>query len=297
MSYIGGVIFTAVIYVGFEFYNYLIIPFFGKVQSHRIPYRAPPQDSFELIDKLYINFSRLITALFVWHCIQFSASTLVLDLDFDSVWYALKLMIVQLPMLFIVYDFFYTLFHWALHWEWLYPLVHKHHHRQLSPFRGNSDAINVHPVEYVVGEYNHLLAMFLLTKIWGPGQVHALLFFVFILIGGALASLNHTRVDLQVPYVFNVRAHDYHHRQPRCNYGQYLMLWDCVFGTFMPSEHRSTDAIAIARSKKFLLAATVETTPVAVPAVSHMAPTTEGEKVTSKAAAPSNKRSPSPKRR
>lgn len=256
MSYVGGLLFTAIIYIGFEFYNYVIIPFCGSVQAHRIPYRAPRQESLAFIDKLYITFSRLITALFVWHCIQFTLATdlsgMVVTFDAPSLIDAAWRLPVQLPMLFLIYDFFYTMFHWALHWEWLYPLVHKHHHRQLSPFRGNTDAINVHPFEYVVGEYNHLLAMFLLTRIFGPGHVHAVLFLIFILVGGALASLNHTRVDIQIPYVFNVRAHDYHHRQPRCNYGQYLMLWDCVFGTFMPCEPRSTDAVATAKSKKFL---------------------------------------------
>jgi len=36
------------------------------------------------------------------------------------------------PMLYIVYDFFYTLFHRALHHRSIYKYVHKHHHKQVS---------------------------------------------------------------------------------------------------------------------------------------------------------------------
>jgi sterol desaturase/sphingolipid hydroxylase (fatty acid hydroxylase superfamily) len=36
-----------------------------------------------------------------------------------------------LPLLYVVYDFFYTLFHRALHHRSLYRHIHKHHHRQV----------------------------------------------------------------------------------------------------------------------------------------------------------------------
>ena len=34
--------------------------------------------------------------------------------------------------------------------------------------------------------------------------------------------------------IFGVRAHDTHHAIPNSNYGQYLMLWDYVMGTYRP---------------------------------------------------------------
>ncbi|RNF19350.1 putative C-5 sterol desaturase [Trypanosoma conorhini] len=138
----------------------------------------------------------------------------------------------HLVVLFVVYDFFYTLFHWGLHWPPIYPLIHKHHHRQLTPFRGIDDSINDHPFEYVTGEYLHLFVLYLLTRVTPVGQVHALTAVVFIFIGGTLAGLNHTRIDVRIPYLFNVCAHDLHHAQFHYNYGQYIMLWDWVFGTF-----------------------------------------------------------------
>ena len=62
---------------------------------------------------------------------------------------------------------------------------------------------------------------------------------MFLLVGGCLATLNHTRLDvamLRIPFtrvpLFGVRAHDTHHVIPTCNYGQYIMLFDWLYGTF-----------------------------------------------------------------
>ena len=60
--------------------------------------------------------------------------------------------LLPLPLFFIVYDAFYAPFHRALHHRSIYAYVHKHHHRQVVPTRGNTDAINVHPFEFLVGE-------------------------------------------------------------------------------------------------------------------------------------------------
>jgi sterol desaturase/sphingolipid hydroxylase (fatty acid hydroxylase superfamily) len=49
-------------------------------------------------------------------------------------------------MLFVVYDFFYSLFHRALHVRSVYGYIHKHHHQQVAPSHGIEDAINEHPV-------------------------------------------------------------------------------------------------------------------------------------------------------
>ena len=65
---------------------------------------------------------------------------------------------------------------------------------------------------------------------------------LFLASGGLLASLNHTRHDVRIrvpligALVYDVRAHDVHHRLPRSNYGQYIMLWDRLMGSFKPYE-------------------------------------------------------------
>ena len=144
-----------------------------------------------------------------------------------------------LPAFFVVYDAFYAPFHRALHHRWVYAYVHKHHHRQVVPTRGNTDAINVHPFEFLLGEYNHILAIYLVSRFVCP--IHAIACVLFLVVGGTLATLNHTRLDcsfLTIPFlgvpIFAVRAHDTHHAIPNTNYGQYIMFWDWVMGTFKP---------------------------------------------------------------
>merc|ERR1712216_210101 len=71
---------------------------------------------------------------------------------------------VSVILMYVTYDFFYYWFHRTLHLRSLYKFVHKHRHRQHAPTRGNLDAINVHPFEFICGEYNHLLAVSLVRN-------------------------------------------------------------------------------------------------------------------------------------
>jgi sterol desaturase/sphingolipid hydroxylase (fatty acid hydroxylase superfamily) len=71
-----------------------------------------------------------------------------------------------------------------------------------------------------------------------PCHVYTVAF--FILIGGILASLNHTRYDINIFGVYSVKIHDVHHSaSPESNYGQYIMLWDYIFGSFRSYEDSS----------------------------------------------------------
>lgn len=65
-----------------------------------------------------------------------------------------------------------------------------------------------------------------------PCHIYAVL--AFVVIGGFLASLNHTRFDLNVPLLYSVGVHDEHHVAFNYNFGQYTMLWDRVWGTYRP---------------------------------------------------------------
>ena len=143
--------------------------------------------------------------------------------------------LLPLPCLYIVYDFFYTILHWALHIKGIYGYIHKHHHVQKAPSRANVDAVNVHPIEFFLGEYNHLLALYLCCNVLGL-QVHLLGGILLLAVGGVLAGLNHTRYDVVISLfgltLYDSKVHDVHHRIPQSNYGQYIMLWDHIFGSF-----------------------------------------------------------------
>jgi sterol desaturase/sphingolipid hydroxylase (fatty acid hydroxylase superfamily) len=239
---VAGIVMSVVIYLGFFLYDYVIVPIIGSTVAQRLPEKAK-KHQLQTIDHLFINFNKIVSILFVYHCYLFATAAMNADFtDVDAMLADITRFPLTFPLTVIIYDFFYTIMHWALHIPAVYPLVHKHHHRQLVPFRGNIDAINVHPIEYVLGEYNHLFAIFLVTRLLAAAgsemPMHAVSFLLYVAIAGALSSLNHTRLDINIPYLYSVWWHDYHHRQPRCNYGQYIMLWDSVFGWFKP---RSVD--------------------------------------------------------
>lgn len=204
-----------------------------------------PLDEFETIDLLYITFNKVCTAMFAYHAVRWVwTSPLVLWAPDKA---TLLNTVAALPLLYIVYDLPYTLFHRALHHRSVYAYVHKHHHRNNAPFRGNLDAINVHPLEFISGEYNHLLAAYTVAKglQWcsnGTSGLHVGTVLAFVALGGLLASWNHTRydikIDLPTPWgrvpIFQVALHDLHHHQYVYNYAQYVVLWDWLFSSYKP---------------------------------------------------------------
>lgn len=135
------------------------------------------------------------------------------------------------PLLFLAYDALYAPAHAACHiFPSLYAAIHKHHHRQVAPFRGADDAINTHPVEYAYGMWLHIGVASLLTRAGLP--LHPAGVVAFIAIGAVLAAANHTRAEVCMPGLFNSNEHDTHHRFSAHNYAQYTQAWDRLVGSF-----------------------------------------------------------------
>lgn len=215
--------YCGLIYLGLEILSHIIDILFGF--SEKIPRRGKHLDEFDSTDKMYININKLLTMIFVYHVIYVTYTHKGIVWDADKLTWQNS--IGSLALFYVFYDFFYMWFHRILHIRRLYPIIHKHHHKQKAPSRGNLDAINVHPFEFVVGEYLHLLTVYVI-----PCHIYTVAF--FIIAGGILASLNHTRHDIRLGTIYEVRWHDIHHRLPENNYGQYTMLWDKVWGSFVP---------------------------------------------------------------
>ena len=130
-------------------------------------------------------------------------------------------------------DAVYYCAHRAMHLPALYPLVHKHHHRQSLPRRGYWDAANEHPAEQLVGLSAVWIA--LQATAWALGGVlHAAGVIGFFSAYAVLAGLNHTPYDVRFGWLagYTVRAHEMHHRMYTCNYAQNTMIFDRLFGTF-----------------------------------------------------------------
>lgn len=227
------VFFVILIILAMELLNFLVKNSGLWMDSKQIPVRGKHLDDLSQRDKLFISISKAQTGPFVYFFLRycFSEPNVLWSLKDIS----LRTVLLPLPVFFLVFDFFYTSLHWALHVKSIYGYVHKHHHTQKAPSRANNDAVNVHPLEFFLGEYNHLWTLFLCCRYFDL-QVHALGTLLFLAVGGILAGWNHTRFDITFSLlgitIFDSKAHDVHHRIPQSNYGQYTMFWDRVFGTY-----------------------------------------------------------------
>ena len=221
LSISGVLALCAVVLVGLEVLSRVVPILFSS--ANRIQVRGKHLDTLDFYDQLYISINKLLTCMFVYHLLYIACNTSSIEWDNNKI--NIYNSIGSLVLFYLFYDFFYMSFHRLLHVRSLYGYIHKHHHRQKAPSRGNLDAINVHPFEFLVGEYLHLLTIYCI-----PCHIYTVVF--FILAGGILASLNHTRLDINLFTIYSVKVHDVHHRLPESNYGQYTMVWDKVFGSY-----------------------------------------------------------------
>lgn len=233
LTAIDIVLFVALGIIAIESLNWFASHSVVWLNFNQIPVRGKHLDDLTPKDLLFIGISKAQTGPFVYFLLRYAMSESNLlwtpeELSFQTV-------LLPLPILFIVFDFFYTLLHWALHIKAIYAYIHKHHHTQKAPSRANDDAINVHPIEYTLGEYNHILALFLCCRVFAM-KIHMLSALLFLSVGGILAGWNHTRCDITIPFLgltlYDSKAHDVHHRIPQSNYGQYTVFWDWVFGSY-----------------------------------------------------------------
>jgi sterol desaturase/sphingolipid hydroxylase (fatty acid hydroxylase superfamily) len=185
-------------------------------------------------DYLWTGINNIIlTPIYVLHTMTYVRKTAVLDWTPLPGWsYPL-----QLFLIFFIFDAMYVPLHGISHWPVFYPWVHKHHHRQHSPYRGMWDGSNVNPIEFIAGTYLHLISNMILERsvLHFGFMMHWSIPAVFFLTSGAWAALNHSRHDVRVlaPFLFDVRDHSVHHGWPTSNYGQFTMWWDRMWGSYL----------------------------------------------------------------
>ena len=190
----------------------------------------------EALDWIYIWTNKLGTGVFNYHVFQYCWHSAG-----KGVYWKLEEMtffntVLAVPLFFLAYDSVYSLFHRALHHRSIYGLIHKHHHKQRAPVYGNDDAINTHPIEFWIGAYLHLFAIWVV-----PCHMVAVLFFLIAIT--LMSAFNHTRFEVIVGrgYLYDNREHDTHHRELLCNYAAYTQFWDWLLGTYREWDAPSVD--------------------------------------------------------
>ena len=130
---VNPVVLSIVVFIGLEFLS--ILPNHIFANTKQIPIKGKHLDKFTDIDNRYILINKILTCIFVNHtqyivhrvpCIIWSIEKITISNTLFS-----------LIAFYIFYDLIYTLFHRALHHRSVYALIHKHHHRQKAPSRGN----------------------------------------------------------------------------------------------------------------------------------------------------------------
>lgn len=236
--FLGGTL----IRMAIAFYDHLVIFMVDHIfKNALLPTRTTgkPVRYVELDTKSYVYLG--INALQEWvfvqrlcHFIWFSS-----EVPLDPSEINVMNTIGALSVIFIVMDVIYAPCHHILHMPTLYPLIHKHHHRQHFPTRGYLDAGNEHPLEQVVGLSSVWAG--LLAAVYGPTGAHGIALFIFFNMHAALAMLNHSPYDVEFYLVpglvkYSVANHEMHHRKFTVNYAQYCMWYDHLVRTFAPYE-------------------------------------------------------------
>mmetsp|Transcript_27406 Transcript_27406/g.65799 ORF Transcript_27406/g.65799 Transcript_27406/m.65799 type:complete len:335 (-) Transcript_27406:2160-3164(-) len=229
--------------VALTFFDYLV---FWTVEylfhSKLLPTRLQPDKPVRYVEldrtsMMYLTINAVHEWIFVQRMCHFIWFSPDVSLDIKDI--GLMNTVGALWLMFIVMDLLYAPIHHLLHMPALYPLVHKHHHRQHFPTRGYLDAGNEHPIEHLVGVMCNWAAV--LTAVHCL-KAHAVVLFCFFNIHAVLAMLNHSPYDVTfniIPYGilrYSVGSHEMHHRKFTVNYGQYSMLYDHAVKTFVPYE-------------------------------------------------------------
>ena len=115
--------------------------------------------------------------------------------------------------------------HRIFHTPALFRLIHRWHHRYVTPTAFTSMAM--HPVEFATYQFVMLLPLFVLPLHVG-GLILVLVFQNYV------AMVDHSGVDLYpwLPWQPPTRFHDDHHVYFHVNYGQNMGVWDWLFGTY-----------------------------------------------------------------
>ncbi|VEU36159.1 unnamed protein product [Pseudo-nitzschia multistriata] len=221
-----------------NFYDHLVVYAVDSLFGHKyLPTRTTgtPVRYVELDAKSVVFLS--INAVHEWIFVQRLCHYLwhSQEVSLDPADLGLLNTVGALWVMFVVLDLCYAPCHHLLHTPALYPLVHKHHHRQHYPTRGYLDAGNEHPIEHVIGVLCTWTAVLAAVRLCGA---HSLVVFLFFNVHAALAMLNHSPYDVEfdiIPFgilTYSVANHEMHHRKFTVNYAQYSMWYDHLVKTF-----------------------------------------------------------------
>jgi sterol desaturase/sphingolipid hydroxylase (fatty acid hydroxylase superfamily) len=204
-----------------------------KLRQMKYSKLVPKLEQLEMVDFLYLSLNSVGEFIFVSHLFQLALTFCsVQDLRVGNT-LGFYLVLIMLD------DLFYLWLHLAMHKRRAYPYIHKHHHRQVQPFRGYYDANNTNPLE-AIANYLSTAAAFGVT-VMVMGVPHLLGVVSYLMVLSICNIMNHHAYDigLYVPFEFRPYDHQVHHRFPTKNYARMTMIWDKLWGSYSAGPPRT----------------------------------------------------------
>lgn len=124
----------------------------------------------------------------------------------------------------LITEFFVYWAHRILHWPWMNRHIHKYHHKyyEINPWVSYA----FHPLDSFMQAVPHYVLAFFLP-------VHASIYAGYVVFLMIWTFSIHDRVSLVRLGIINYAAHHtLHHLYNRDNYGQFLTLFDRIFGSY-----------------------------------------------------------------
>ncbi|WP_306250981.1 sterol desaturase family protein [Parvularcula sp. IMCC14364] len=159
----------------------------------------------------------------------------------DPYAYGLIWLILQVPVVLLIQDFYFYWMHRIVHEPAFYNRVHKTHHLSTNP--SPFSAFAFHPFEAVL-EIAILLVLVFIIPLHAIALITAGLLSLVYNVYGHLGYEVMPRFLANSPfgYWLNKSAyHNQHHRTYRYNYGLYTVIWDRLYGTLHPKADQLYD--------------------------------------------------------
>jgi len=142
-----------------------------------------------------------------------------------------KEFLTQIVFFMFIEDFSFYWSHRFLHWEKIFPYIHKVHHEYYNTV--SIAAEYSHPVEFIV---SNIVPTILGAKIL-DSKVHIVTFFLWLVLRLFETVDGHCGYEFSwspyrlMPLSGSSIYHNFHHSHVSGNYGSFFTIWDTICGT------------------------------------------------------------------
>jgi sterol desaturase/sphingolipid hydroxylase (fatty acid hydroxylase superfamily) len=208
-------------------------PFFERYKVHdkEWPWKENPEKWNELIKSTFIVlFINQIIVLPLFGIIYYIKNFSPVRVDYESLPTCFEV-IWQTVFFMIMEDFTFYWSHRLLHWDVIYPYIHKIHHKHVNTV--SIAAEYSHPLEYFIGNvFTTNSGVLLLGR-----RVHAVTFTLWIAMRIAETADGHCGYEFSwspyrlLPMSASSEYHNHHHLNFKGNYASFFTVWDRLCNT------------------------------------------------------------------